>query len=160
MPESTTADEPVAERIVLFAVDALALIQTENGYRHDVLVMRGDPNGVARGNGSAGNLIVVRVGQVLVANDVAPITKDGYRMVLFVDFTVARSADAETPSETLMNRLDADVRRCLCRNFQFGGLAFNSTLQATQPGQDGSLPTLTIPVEVLFWTKRDDPFVP
>lgn len=150
---------PASEQIVDYLVDLLAGITLDNGYSMDVRVERHDEAGNAKGAANGQGMIVVREEAAVREFASTPITLDGYRMTVgIICFVKNKRATSGDPSGRVLARVTADVIRRLDTDYQLGGLAVNTVIGTPSNVDRGKIPAVEIPLAVLFWTKRNDPF--
>lgn len=154
--------DPVSERIVQYMLARFATITIANGFSMDVHVCRLDPlDGMPKGVPNKPGYIVLEEEFPTEAFDTAPGHLDGYRMRVNAHCVVRNNADVTNKTwGNVLHRIAAHARAVIAQDFHLGGFALNTTLgDLTSPTDRplGALPCLTVPFDVVFWTKRNDP---
>jgi hypothetical protein len=157
MPGQNTI--PVLERLTTNVVDTLRGVQTAAGYGCDLRVERPNPT---LGNGQKDGLAVVIQGPTPTRTiDGVPLNLWEWRQEYEVVCFVSQSEQDETPIDTRLNRLWADVVKAITQDVNRGGLAIDTVIDDPEfdiNGENANAGYVSAKFTVQYRTLYNDPF--
>lgn len=162
-PITLTADEmaePVSEQIVIYLTRLLEQLTLDNGYSMDCRVERFDEDGNAKGAPNGQGMIIIEEQTPQPTWDGVPCTLDGYQMTITAICVVKnKKAVTDEASGRVINRIVNDVIRIVRLDETLGGYCLPCDVGSTKPANAlGKLPAAIVPIDLIFWTKRKDPY--
>jgi hypothetical protein len=83
-----------------------------------------------------------------------------WRLVVTCDLVISVSEESTTPMDTMLNLFEADVRKALMADNQWGGLALRSELGACEyPEPTKGIEGVTVPIVIIYRVAENDPTV-
>ena len=152
---------PVKELIAQAVVAALEKISDENGYQSPAVE-------VVRPRRTGESFCPKHLGVAVIQDDeqrepdsdcVGNPPAIAWRLPIACDCIVRLSEADERPMDQVLNVLEADVRRALAADCQFGGLAVDSALGASEYLQAaGGVEGVTVWIEIVYRVSWTDPY--
>lgn len=153
---------PVSEQIVAYLATLLEGITVDADYSMNVAVERVDPGGNPKSVENADAMIALQEEFPEEYFDSTPGFLDGYRMRINIYAAVENNKKVTAATwGSVLHRIFAHVRQIVATDqdaTRIGGYCLNATFAAPIVGKSlGTLPAIIVPLDVIFWTKKNDP---